>query len=110
MAQLQTDLGIISNVSRSWNLGLNRTKYVIMRFGRSSVNEEGSGSGYYADGVELKLVKSHRDLDVIVDHTLKFHSHVSTLVNKELQSINKRIHADDFYIHNRSMLGYCFSV
>ena len=120
VTQLQTDLNLISNVSRSWNLGLNKTKCVVMRFGRGRVYEEGSGSGSHIDGVELKLVKSHRDLGVIVDHTLKFHSHVSSLVNKASGLSNQLLRGTVnrtsefmlrlFISHIRPLLDYCSTV
>ena len=77
---LQADLDIVYERSGSWNLKLNSSKCVVMRFGVVSTERiVGVGSGYFLGGQELGLVGSHRDLGVIVDCSLKFHAHISSI-------------------------------
>ena len=104
--------------SSSWNLTLNPDKCVVMRFG-ADVAAEG-GSGYYLNGVELELVKTHRDLGVIVDNTLKFHGHVNSVVGKAAGLANQLLRAtvcreESFMVtlfvsHIRPLLDYCSTV
>ena len=90
---LQRDLDRIQSISESWNLKINTDKRVVVGFGgaRSSVGGE---SGYFLGGIELRVVGEQRDLGVLVDKSLKFHSHIdgivrraSTLSRKLLRSI-----------------------
>lgn len=76
-------------MSRSWNLGLDQTECVVMRLGRGIINGEGSGSGYYKDRVDLRLIGLHRHLGVFLDRIPKFHRHVSTIVNEALGLSNQ---------------------
>ena len=79
---LQRDLDRISLVSSSWNLKLNAEKCVVMRFGSRERFGGEVGSGYFLDGAELRLVGEQRDLGVVIDPSLKFHSHVDVTVRK----------------------------
>ena len=56
--ELQHDLEVVNRKSLSWGLTLNHEKCVVMRFGSDIVGD--GGSGYVLNGVELKLVKTHR--------------------------------------------------
>ena len=76
---LQQDLDNLFQASSSWNLKLNPDKCVVMRFG-GGCRGTGSGSGYFINGRELQLVKSHRDLGIAVDSSLKFHIHINRVV------------------------------
>ena len=78
---LQRDLDDLFQASSSWNLKLNPEKCVVMRFGGGCRGSE-SGSGYFINGRELQLVKSHRDLGIAVDSSLKFHIHINGVVWK----------------------------
>ena len=80
--ELQRDLDIITGRSRSWNLALNASKCVVVRFGVMGPPDGHCGSGYFLDGVELKRVRSHVDLGVEVDPFLRFHSHIATIIRK----------------------------
>ena len=108
-------------VAESWNLKLNAGKCVAMRFGCRGdyVGGDGIGSGYFLGGVELKLVASHRDLGVLVDHSLKFHGHISLTVRKAsgLANLLKATvcRSPDFMVslfvsHVQPILDYCSSV
>ena len=65
----------------SWNLKLNSSKCVAMRFGSRSAVAMSQGS-YSVDGCELNFVQSYRDLGVIIDPSLRFHLHIDSVVGK----------------------------
>ena len=44
-------------------------------------NQSNNNANYYLDLVQLKIVHSHRDLGVLIDENLKFHSHIRSFVN-----------------------------
>ena len=114
---IQHDLDLLCARSLSWNLKLNSNKCVVMRFGCSF---EDGGSGYFIGGQELQLVKSHRDLGILVDHQLKFHLHIDTLVGKASRMANQLLRATVcrepkfmvtlFVSHIRPLLDYCSTV
>ena len=81
---LQADLDALAHVSASWNLVLNPAECVVMRFGAREMIDEGSTNWmrYNVRGVPLKYVSTYRDLGVIVDVRLRFHSHVDVVVGK----------------------------
>ena len=115
--RIQHDLDLLCSRSLSWNLKLNSNKCVVMRFGCSY---EDGGSGYFINDSELQLVKSHRDLGILVDHQLKFHLHVDTIVSKASQMANQLLRATIcreplfmvtlFISHIRPLLDYCSTV
>ena len=118
---LQGDLDRLASVSQSWNLRLNPAKCVVLRFGvRSSRGDEDAASGYMLGGEEIRLVKSHRDLGVTVDSSLKFHIHISCIVNKASALINQLLRSTvcrsyDFMVtlfvsHIRPIMDYCSTV
>ena len=45
----------------------------------------GKNNPYYIGGDQLQPVKEHKDLGVLMDSNLKFHSHSSAVVNKANQ-------------------------
>ena len=74
---MQEDLNILVIVANSWNLSLNTSKCVILKFFSNF-------SGFYIMGNEFKykfgnfvleVVKCHRELGVEVDRDLKFNCH-----------------------------------
>ena len=115
---LQSDLSLIDSRSISWNLNLNPAKCVVVRFGGGAYQE--AGSGYFVGNQELRLVEFHRDLGIVVDHTLKFHRHINTLVCKASGLANQLLRATicrdgDFMValfvsHIRPLLDYCSTV
>lgn len=117
--QLQADLDLLVSLSRSWNLKLNPSKCVVMRFGGRTPTD-GDNSGYTLEGAPLKLVKSHRDLGVLVDCSLKFHTHVSEVVRKASGLSNQLLRAtvcrsSEFMVtlflsHVRPIVDYCSTV
>ena len=66
-SQLQDDLDLLVERSRSWNLTLNPSMCVVIRFGGRPCGDDVGISGYRLEDVPLKLVKSHRDLEVLID-------------------------------------------
>ena len=74
---LQSDLSSIDIVSRSWNMKLNASKSVIMKFGPAEVSR-----CFYIGSNCLEYVTSHKDLGVIIDPSLRFHTHVRTVAAK----------------------------
>ena len=78
---LQSDLDRVCSVARPWNLRLNISKCVVMRFGTCIAGNNLSCS-YSIDGKVLDFVTSHRDLGVLVDSKLHFHDHIRNVVRK----------------------------
>ena len=118
--QLQGDLDRLHARSFSWNLRLNPSKCVVIRFG-SRLRSSGLGlSGYILDGRELRRVESHRDLGVTVDESLKFHSHINIVAGKAAALVNQLLRATVcrdisfmvalFVSHVRPILDYASSV
>ena len=118
-SQLQDDLDLLVALSRSWNLKLNPSKCAVIKFGSRSTADD-VNSGYSLEGEPLKLVKSHRDLGVIVDSSLKFHTHVSTVVRKASGLANQLLRSTVcrstefmvtlFVSHVRPIIDYCSTV
>ena len=119
-SQLQEDLNLLVERSRSWNLRLNPSKCVVIRFGSRQRIDDRIDSGYRLDGETLKLVKSHRDLGLVVDDSLKFHAHVSEIVRKSSGLANQILRSTVcrsrefmltvFLSHIRPIIDYCSSV
>ena len=117
---LQRDLDRLCEISSSWNLRLNSTKCVVMRFGCRPAYESGEDSGYRLNGVMMPLVRSHRDLGVLVDPSLRFHTHVASVVQRANALINQtlrytvcrspRFMVTLFVSHIRPIIEYCSSV
>ena len=79
---LQRDLSSISLTAGSWNLKLNPTKCVIIRFGQGTRSQVDDSNSYWIEGKRLQFVSKHRDLGIVVDSSLKFHNHVGQVVGK----------------------------
>ena len=62
--RLQNDLNYIADTSLSWNLKLNPSKCVLMRFDEKSVTDQVFYSIY---GTSLFFVESFRDLGITID-------------------------------------------
>ena len=118
-ADLQRDLDEIVQRSSSWNLNLNIGKCVAMRFARRR-NQVTNSNMYSINGRPIEFVSSYRDLGVIVDHDLKFHSHVNVVVGRASSLIRDLLRATvcrtrDFMVtlfttHVRPMIDYCSAV
>ena len=118
-SSLQEDLNKMEEIASSWNLKLNPSKCVVVKFGVNSGGRGGT-SGYWLGGSELRLVSSHRDLGVVVDGTLKFHEHINGVVNKAWGLANQLLRCTVnrspsfmvslFVSHIRPILDYCSPV
>ena len=84
VTRLQADLNHLNIVAKSWNLKLNPSKCVVIRFCRGNFDWEplGDRAAYKLDGEPVKIVKIHKHLGIWVDCNLKFHQHIHTVVNK----------------------------
>ena len=118
---LQDDLDSIVRISSSWNLRLNPSKCVVMRFGRGCAREVSEDdTRYHINGHELEFVSTYRDLGVIVDTDLRFHAHISTVVGKAGALMGDLLRSTicrsiDFMVslfvsHIRPLLDYCSAV
>ena len=113
---LQSDLNNLSAISTSWNLNLNPSKCVLIRFGTKNYSD-GDDSGYMLGGTSLKLVKTHKDLGVLVDSSLRFHLHIGEVVRKSSGLANQLLRSTVcrspifmitlFISHIRPILDYC---
>ncbi|MEL7427573.1 MAG: reverse transcriptase family protein [Bacteroidota bacterium] len=113
---LQEDLNNLYTISSSWNLKLNPNKCVLMRFGGGNYID-GEDSGYVLGGTGLNLVKTHRDLGVLIDLSLRFHPHISEIIRKSSGLANQLLRATVcrspifmvtlFISHIRPLIEYC---
>ena len=78
---LQKDLDSVVTVSKSWNLKHNYCKCVVMKFADGTAVRV-VRSSYFLGGTKLSQVQLHRELGVIVDHSLRFHEHENDIVRK----------------------------
>jgi hypothetical protein len=74
---LQADLDKISSWASKNCLPLNPSKCVVMHFGLHNAHHK-----YFIDGSAIKVANQHFDLGILVDNTLKFHSHVDYVISK----------------------------
>jgi len=122
MASLQEDLDKFYNVASSWNLSLNPSKCVVMRFTRhfSGWATFGRGTVYSLGDSPLEFVESYRDLGVFVDQRLRFHGHVRTVVRRAASLSSNLLRSTVnrspnfmvtlFVTHIRPILDYCSTV
>ena len=75
--QLQNDLNRLQSWSLLWQLPFNISKCQVPHLGRANPNHT-----YYINSEPLQNVNEEKDLGVIIDNQLKFHSHVSSVVSK----------------------------
>ena len=74
---LQHDLNLLHEWSAHWQLKFNILKCKHVHFGPTHHYES-----YYLNGITIDIVESHKDLGIILDHQLKFHSHTTEVVLK----------------------------
>ena len=77
VVQLQHDINALLDWRKLWLRTFNISKCKHLRIGPPS-----HSTTYTLDGVAIDCVASMRDLGVIIDSDLKFHSHVNTAVSK----------------------------
>lgn len=114
----QSDIHKLHVVGSSWGLSMNSSKCAVMRFNRRGTTLP--PPQYTLDQTQLSVVTSHKDLGVVVDSNLKFHSHVSVTAHKAgglahnlLRSTVCRtpeFMVSLFTTHVRPIIDYCSSV
>ena len=77
VAQLQHDIDALFEWSKLWLLSFNISKCKHLRIGQQS-----HSSSYTLDGTTIDSVVNMRDLGVIIDSELKFHSHTNSAASK----------------------------
>ena len=77
---LQHDLNLLYEWSVRWQLKFNILKCKHIHFGPS--NNYGS---YYMNGIAIEIVVCQKDLGILFDNQLKFHSHTTNIYNKANQ-------------------------
>ena len=77
--QLQDDILILEQWSKLWQLNFNTKKSFIMHLGRNNPKYT-----YCIGGDQLHSVKEHKDLGVLMNSDLKFHSHMSIVAKKPI--------------------------
>ena len=75
--QLELDLLLLKEWLMKWLLNLNVVKIFIMHLGNTNPFHT-----YYMDGQPLQVVSEHKDLGIILDSSLKFHSQATSAINK----------------------------
>ena len=75
---IQKDIDILASTSTSWGLFLNPKKCAVLRFSRP----QRELPQYVLDGKVLPSPKTHSDLGVTIDTSLKFHDHISLVTRK----------------------------
>jgi len=76
-AQLQQDLNNLADWSQTWQLKFNASKCHVMHLGKQTTTYK-----YTMGGSTLEETEAEKDLGVIIDNELKFHSHVAQSVLK----------------------------
>ena len=118
LSAFQADIDKLHSVGTSWGLSMNTSKCVAMRFHRPGTCS--TLPQYTLNGTQLKTVSTHKDLGVLIDRDLKFHSHAHDVAQKAgglaqnlLRSTVCR--SPDFMVtlftsHVRPIIDYCSSV
>ena len=97
---------------------MNSSKCVVMRFQRRGINLP--PPSYTLNQAQIKLVSSHKDLGVVVNSDLKFHSHARETARKASGLAHNLLRATVcrspffmislFITHIRPIINYCSSV
>ena len=113
---LQSDIDSLHQWCTKWNLTLNTSKCICMRFTLSTSTDAPS---YYLNGEPLPLMSCHRDLGVLVSRNLLWSSHIKSICMQAYKSLNfirRSIHTHHssiqlrkhlFITLVRSRLTYC---
>ena len=78
---MQRDVNKLHETSLSWGLSFSVEKYVTVRFCGRFHNAPDSLT-YFISNQQIPVKQMHKDLDVWVDHELKFHLHVRETATK----------------------------
>ena len=77
---LQFDLSMLEKWSTQWQLPFNATKCKVMHFGYHNTKH-----AYHLNNHQLEVASSQKDLGVIIDDNMKFHTHSSAAAKKANQ-------------------------
>ena len=78
----QSDIDAIAATAESWGLKLNPEKCAVLRLSRGSSEWSNTVPPYTLNGSILNVVSSQKDLGVLIDNKLLFHSHIASIVSK----------------------------
>ena len=78
--QIQNDLNEVQQWSARWQLGFNVEKCKVLHVGHRN-----PGSDYTLFGKKLDVIEEEKDLGIIVDKNLKFHSQAASAASKANQ-------------------------
>ena len=67
----------------NWQLALSNEKCAVMHLG--SKNPE---TKYHLGGYQLPITECYKDLGILIDNNLSFHSHYNAIVTKAFNSVN----------------------
>ena len=80
--ELQKDLNMLTKWTETWQLPFNYEKCVVMHIGSSN-----QSFSYSMKGLRLDETAEEKDLGIIVDKSLKFHSQTSAVVAKAFRQL-----------------------
>ena len=114
---VQDDINKLHDTALSWGLHMNVAKCAVLSF---SGRHNDDASTYFLNGREIPKVSSAKDLGVLVDTDLKFHTHIRTVCQKAggltqnlLKSTVSRSPEFMMFLyktHVRPILEYCSSL
>ena len=79
VVQLQHDINALLEWSKSWLFSFNISK---------CKHPQSRSTSYTLDGVVIDFADSMKDLGVIIDSDLKFHSHINSAVSKGIRILS----------------------
>ena len=79
-AGLQQDLDSLADWSEKWLLPFNASKCKVMHVGSRNPERE-----YHLNDVQLKVAEEEKDLGVVIDRRLKFHSQTAAAISRASQ-------------------------
>ena len=77
---LQEDISNLQKWSKTWQLSFNETKCKVLHLGPSNPNHN-----YIMNGITLESLEKEKDLGIIIDSKLKFHTHTAAVISKANQ-------------------------
>ena len=76
-AQLQTDIGKLTEWANKWQLRFNAGKCHVLHLGYRNINQD-----YYMNNQKLESTREEKDLGVTVDQELNFIKHIASQISK----------------------------
>ena len=78
--RMQDDINSLHETSISWGLRINREKCAVLRFSRNF--RDRPPAEYSLNGAALPTCESQKDLGVMIDTSLKYHEHITSVAHK----------------------------